>query len=219
MSAERKIDVSVIPGSKKDQIKSLLKANCTVTQVAAAVGVSQPYVSELLADPDFAAEVATHRIKLLADQSETDGKYDSIEKRLLAGLEEKLNQGVAFMKMQTILQAINTVNRAVRRGAGHQESVAPPSNIVQLIMPTVIVRQFQANQDNEVIKVGDQELISMSSKNVLQRLESANLREKIVGLSQSVPKGGQVYDHATGRGDGTEAEGAVKKATISCDEF
>jgi len=219
MSAERKIDVSVIPGSKKDQIKSLLKANCTVTQVAAAVGVSQPYVSELLADPDFAAEVATHRIKLLADQSETDGKYDTIEKKLLQGLEMKLEQGVHFMKMQTILQAINTVNRAVRRGAGHQESVAPPSNIVQLIMPTVIVRQFQANQDNEVIKVGDQELISMSSKNVLQRLESANLREKIVGLSQSVPKGGQVYDHATGRGDGTETEGAVKKATVSCDQF
>jgi len=223
MSAQRNVDASMIPGSKKDQIISLLKANCTVGQAAAAVGCDQAYVSEIFAIPEIAAEIAAHRIKILKDQSETDDKYDSIEKRLLDGLEEKLNQGVAFMKMGVILQAINTVNRAVRRGAGHQEAITPPSNVVQLIMPTVIVRQFQANQDNEVIKVGDQELISMSSKNVMQRLEHANLRDKIMGLSQSLPKGGQVYENAerntSGPGESSETARRAKEATISCESF
>jgi hypothetical protein len=226
MSAERMETIATaIPGSKKDQIKQLLKANCTPSQVARAVGCDVSFISQLLMDEEFAGEVTVHRIKILAEQNAVDSTYDRLEKKLVEGLEMKLDQGVAFLKMDVILRAIQTVNNAKRRGAANGETLAPPSNIVQLIMPTVIVKQFQTNLDNEVIRVGETDLISMSSKGIMERLAITNNIKIATENAQKSSSKGETYEaHAENKiyrtaKSGSEEERRIERATISAEQI
>lgn len=172
---EKIMSAAVLAGSKKEQIKELLKNNCAPSDVALAVGCEPSYVSQLLQDQDFAAEVAVARIQILKEQSDRDGKYDSLEDKLLQGLEMKLEQGVAFLKIETILRAIQTVNQAKRRGAPVGGPSTVINNVINLNLPAHTVREFSVSGENEVIAVGSQALVSMAASQVLNKLQSKAL--------------------------------------------
>lgn len=212
MSAAMRPIVDSIPGSKKDQLKELLK-HCTPTQAAAAVGCEVSYVSQLLTDPEFAEEVAVYRIEELTKQAKRDGKYDRIEDKLLDALEMKLDQGAHFLKMDVILRALQTANNAKRRSNPLQDT-APPSNIVNLIMPTTIIRQFQTNPANEVIRVGDTELISMSAQSIMAKLGTTQKKIEINSIPIQGPKMGKSNETAD-----AATERRIEEATISAEQI
>ena len=129
-------------------------------QVASAIGVSPSRISQLLSDDSFSQSVAELRYKTLAAHTERDSAYDSLEDQLLQKLKGTLSMLFDPMKIAKLLQIINA---AKRRGSQHQELLTAAQTVVQLNMPTQIYQQFVTNVNNQVIKAGAQELITVQS--------------------------------------------------------
>jgi len=204
--------MSAMVGSKKEQIRSLLKSNCTPSQAANAVGCSEGYISQLLADEEFSADVIGHRIALLQSQASRDQKYDSIEDKLIEGLEMKVQQGIALWKPDVILRAIHTINGVKRRNAGQEQSVSAPSMIINLILPQVAYRQFQVNNENEVISVGDKALVSMPASSLLNMVKQSKDSQEELNNVTKLPSSKEVKEYPS---DQDFLIRRIEEATIS----
>jgi len=164
----------------EDRALALLGQGLSPAVVASAIGVSESRISQLLSQADFASAVTELRYKSLLQHNERDSKYDALEDKLL----EKMQNILPFMvKPMEILKALTTVNAAKRRGAGSSAGTdGAPSTIVQLIMPSAVFNQFtaqniQLNTQNQVVKAGDQSLVTIQSGR-MDALAAALLAQK-----------------------------------------
>jgi len=139
---------------------SLLSQGLGPEVVAAAVGVSTSRISQLLSDPEFSAKVAEGRYENLAKHNTRDSAYDSMEDSLI----EKLKDLMPYMmRPMEVLKAIQVINAAKRRGSSAPESIISQQTVVQLLMPTQILQTFTTNINNQVIKAGTQDLVTVQS--------------------------------------------------------
>lgn len=152
--------------------------------VASALGVSPSRISQLLSDEQFSMEVAELRYKNLAAHTERDAKYDSLEDQLIDRLKGSLGMLFDPMKIVKILQVINS---AKRRGASTPEHLTAKEAVVQLNMPTQIFQQFVTNVNNQVIKAGTQELITVQSSQMTKLLEQAKALKGTQDVQESLP--------------------------------
>ena len=77
-----------------------------------------------------------------------------------------------------VLKAIQVINQAKRRGASSPDAITAQQTVVQLIMPTQIFNSFTKqdltlNINNQVIKAGQQDLITVQS-GAMDKLLSAS---------------------------------------------
>lgn len=153
---------------------TLLGQGLPAVAVAAALGVTESRISQLISNPEFAAQVADLRFTNLSKHSTRDAAYDSLEDSLL----EKMKDLLPLMyKPMEVLKAISVINAAKRRGASAPETLASQSAVVQLIMPTQILQQFTTNIHNQVIKTGETDLVTIQSgsmKKLLQDTKGGN---------------------------------------------
>lgn len=150
--------------------------------VATALGVTPGYISQLLGEPEFALEVSQLRLLNLENATERDGKYDTLEDKMLGRLE----QLEPYMtKPREVLGALQVLNRAVRRGVKPEQAPQVKQDVVVLQMPVVIQNKFVVNELNQVVAVGSREAterVGLAGSNVLQDLTtitSKSLLEKI----------------------------------------
>ena len=152
----------------EDRALTLLGQGLGPEVVAAAVGVSTSRISQLLSTPEFAGAVAEARYENLAKHNSRDNAYDKMEDQLL----EKLKDCLPYMmRPMEILKAISVINAAKRRGSSAPESITSQQTVVQLIMPTQIMQSFTTNINNQVIKAGQQDLVTVQSSNMDKLLE------------------------------------------------
>jgi len=159
-----------VTSSVEDRALHLLGAGVTSNQVASALGVTESRISQLLADTSFSARVSELRYKSLTEHNMRDSKYDKLEDRLLEKLEGAMP---LLIKPESILKAMTVVNGAKRRGYTTTDQVTNNTNIASITLPTKIVNQFITNINNQVIKAGDQELLTMPSGNLMKMAEKA----------------------------------------------
>jgi len=187
--------------STEDRALTLLGQGLGPEIVASAVGVSVSRISQLLSDESFAAKVAELRFENLSAHSERDNKYDEIE----AKLQSKFEDLIPFMiKPHEVLKAIQVINAAKRRGSSAPEQITNQQTVVQLVMPTQIFANFtgssnsstparpmiETNLNNQVIRAGDTELVTIQSANMMKLLEASKERkENNHVLNQSIPAG------------------------------
>lgn len=136
----------------KEKIKSLLGKGLSPAVVATATGVSDSYISQLISDPHFAAEVAELRTAALQAHSDRDATYDSIEDSLL----EKLKDCIDYMvKPGEILGAIKVINGAQRRGTNLTNSTngaLTNQTVINLVMPNHVISSFATNANGQVVE-------------------------------------------------------------------
>lgn len=163
----------------RDRALTLLGQGLGPEMVAAAVGVSTSAISQLISDPEFSARVAELRFQNLAEHSSRDKKYDSLEDRLI----EKLENMLSFMvRPMEVLKAISVINAAKRRGVSNPEHITGQQQTISLSLPSHLLgiyasnSNIQVNIHNQVIKAGDQELITIQSG----RLDSLSKEHKNV---------------------------------------
>jgi len=150
--------------STEDRALTLLGQGVAAEMVASAVGVSVSRISQLVSDPEFSAKVATLRYENLSKHNARDNKYDALEDVLV----ERMSSMVEMMyKPGEILRAIAVINAAKRRGSSEPENILGLKEVVSLTMPTILLQQFTQNVSlnihNQVIKAGDQELVTVQS--------------------------------------------------------
>lgn len=148
----------------EDRALTLLGQGIDPKLVASAVGVTVSRISQLISDPVFANRVSDLRYKFLAKHNERDNAYDEIETELIGRMKDLLPM---MYKPMEILKAISVINGATRRGASTPESILGQKETVSLTMPTVVLQQFNTNFvtniNNQVVKAGDQELVTVQS--------------------------------------------------------
>lgn len=161
--------MSTTTTSTETRALSLLGQGLGPEVVAAAVGVSTSRISQLLSDPEFSAKVAEARYNNLAKHNSRDAAYDAMEDSLI----EKLKDLMPFMmRPMEVLKAIQVINAAKRRGASAPEAITGQQTVVQLLMPTQILQTFTTNINNQVIKAGAQDLVTVQSANMTKMLET-----------------------------------------------
>lgn len=149
----------------EEKALQLLGAGVTSEQVASALGVTPSRIAQLMSQKYFSDKVSALRYKALTAHNKRDGNYDSLEDKLL----EKLDKALPLMiRPDTILKAMQVVNSAKRRGSSAPQSINNTQNVVNLILPSVITQKFATDINNQVIKAGDQSLLTMPSSQLLK---------------------------------------------------
>lgn len=154
----------------QDKIKELLGQGLANEVVAAAVGCTPSYISQLLADDAFASDVMQMRVENLARHNRKDNKLDQIEEQLIDHLAEDVTSRRIY-KPHDVLKAFAVINAAKRRGASNTSGANPQGGIVNLTMPTVVIQQFVTNAQKEVVAVGDKSLNTITPERLLGMLK------------------------------------------------
>ena len=152
----------------EDRALQLLGSGVMPEAVAAALGVTPSRISQLLSRDDFAEKVAVLRYETLQSHNKRDAAYDDIEDQLL----DKLKKSLPLMfKPEVILRAIATINGAKRRGQSAPQQTVNQQTIVSLTLPTSIAARFTVNIDNQVVRAGEQDLITIQSSNLMSMID------------------------------------------------
>lgn len=148
---------------------TLLGQGIPPSVVAASLGVTESRISQLVSDPEFAAQVAELRFSNLQKHNERDNRYDTLEDKLLSKIEDLLP---LMMKPMEVLRAIQTINSAKRRGASAPDSITQQQTIINLTIPTQIIQKFKTNAQNHVVQAGEQTLLTLQSSTLLNKVKS-----------------------------------------------
>lgn len=158
---------------------TLLGSGVPPESVAAALGVSASRISQLLSEPEFAAQVAELRFNSLQKHNDRDNKYDSLEDQLVERMKDCLP---LMMRPMEILKAIQIINAAKRRGASTPDSITAQQTIISLTIPVQVIQKFQTTQNLQVTHAGDQELLTIQASTLLKEVQNA---PKSIATSES----------------------------------
>lgn len=153
--------------STESKALELLASGIEQVAVAGALAISESRLSQIIAQPEFAAALADARYKQLAKHNETDNLYDKIERKLA----EKLEQTAALMfKPTEIARTLSLVNGLKRRGASNPDAIVRQKNVVKLNIPIAVINRFSTNAAGQVVSVetedGKSDLVTMQSGNL-----------------------------------------------------
>jgi hypothetical protein len=139
--------------------------------VAATCGVSESRISQLISNPEFAAQVAELRFAGLQKHNARDNSYDQMEDTLIEKLKDLLP---LMMRPMEVLKAIQVINQAKRRGQSAPESILQQNTVINLTIPTQIIQRFQTNAQNMVVQAGNQELLTLQASSLLGKVKGNN---------------------------------------------
>lgn len=139
------------------------------TQVAAALGVTDSVISQYISREEFKTALIERKVSALLEHTTRDRKYDSLEDQLLDKLKETLPM---LYKPMEITRVLTLINAAKRRGSTSEERITERKAVINLTLPVQIVQQFQVNSNNQVIKAGNQDLITVQSGRMTELIKS-----------------------------------------------
>lgn len=174
----------------QQQVRDLLGQGLSNEIVATTVGCDPSYISQLMSDETFSQEVIALRAANLTAANSRDKSIDSIEDSLILKLKDAVDQNLIY-KPNDIMRAFFTVNNAKRRGVPAHEAVVIQNRVVNLTIPQVVVNKFVTNIHNEVVEVGNDTLVTMDSRQLLDNMSNreggkhAEQLKKIAGYLQS----------------------------------
>jgi hypothetical protein len=186
---EKLLPQTVTKTLNEERALALLGAGIAPETVAASLGVTPSFISQLLSEENFAAAVAELRFKNLSKHNERDNKYDELEDSLLSKLSDSLPLLQRPMEINKVLQ---TVNQAKRRGSSAPDSIIEKQSIISLTIPVQLIQQFHTNAQNQVVQAGEQTLLTM---------QSGSLSDMAFKLKTKLNKEGAVNDSAETFGD------------------
>lgn len=168
-----------------EKIKELLGTGLANDVVASAVGVTPSYISQLMANEKFSADVIALRTKTLMAATARDKSWDGIEEKLLDKLEQVVSSGMIF-KPQDLLRALVVANAAKRRGSTAQEALTGNKTVVSISIPVTVMNHYTKNAQGEVIEVTTPE----GNTQTLSTMPAAALMRRLTEQHQGV----NIYD-------------------------
>jgi transcriptional regulator with XRE-family HTH domain len=147
----------------KEHIIALLSQGISATQVAAAAGVSESYISQLRADPELAQLISTHA----AGKIEADVVFDTTLERAELMALEKIEKNLPFANMGQAMAAFRILNGARKRADAFAAPVDSSTNItVNLTLPAAAAARYVVNTSNEIVEVEGQTMVTATAKSL-----------------------------------------------------
>jgi predicted transcriptional regulator len=160
---------SLTATTTESQALELLGVGASPSQVAAALGVSESLISQFLSQETFARAVAERRFTGLLKHNKRDDKLDELEDALIKKLENIIPM---MYKPSEIIHAFTRINQAKRRGSSAPEQIHQQQTVISLTLPVQILQHVTVNATNQVIKAGQQDLITVQSGRLPALLQS-----------------------------------------------
>lgn len=164
---------SAAVSSMESRAIALLTANIPMGKVAEALNVTPARISQMLESQAFKEALAEARFKHLNRYNEADANLDKLESdcvKQLSSVLELVHNPMQLTKIFTVL------NGAKRRGVSTIADTPDSSSVVTLTMPTKVINNFQVNINNQVVRAGNEDLVTIQSQ-ALQKLAATNLLE------------------------------------------
>ena len=165
----------------KTRVAELAAKGLAPVDIAAELGVTAGYISQVQSDDDYkksyAQLVAASRVSNHAQVAKIDGHYNSIEDKLLGLIDE--NSDIVFASMldkpSVLFNAVGKLNGAKRRASGEALPDSQLSQTVNVILPSFIVEKSTPkvvhNAANEVVSVDGRTIATMQSGALKEQLE------------------------------------------------
>ena len=144
----------------RDQAIALLATGISTSQVAAACGVTDSYISQLKADPSAQAKI----LELQASQTIEDKRFDTALERAESLALDKIEKSLPFANIRQAIEAFRVLNTAKKRN----DSVLPPPSLqgitVNLTLPATNVINYVVNNKNEIVEVAGAPMITANAR-------------------------------------------------------
>lgn len=164
----------------KEHAIQLLAQGIPTSQVAAAVGVSDSYISQLKADEEVQRAISEKQ----AAHSIADSNFDDTLERAESLALEKIEKNLPFANMGQALAAFRILNGARRRKDELVQKDTAISVTVNLTLPANNIPRYITNQANEIIEVEGKTMLSASAK-TLDQILAARAGETQLALPQT----------------------------------
>ena len=139
----------------KEQAVALLAQGLSTSQVAAACGVSDSYISQLKAEPETQEAISSAAASATMVDMAFDSRLESAESLAL----ERIEKTLSFANMGQALSAFRILNGARKR---KDASLAPSQSVtvnVSLTLPAQASARYVINNSNEIVEVEGKTLI------------------------------------------------------------
>jgi hypothetical protein len=150
----------------KDQAIILLAQGIPTSQVAAAIGCDDSYISQLKADPEIQQQIAEKQ----AAHSIADSKFDETLERAESLALDKIERNMQFATLGQALAAFRVLNGARRRKDALVQTDNGISVTVNLTLPANNIPRYITNSASEIIEVEGKTMISATPKSLDQIL-------------------------------------------------
>lgn len=160
-------------GTLKDQIRSMLGDGVEASAIARALGCDPSYISQLMADENFAADVTSARVINLTDATNRDRKLSKLEDRAIERLEQTIQWVSKPMEAARILQIVNSTKRRGAELNGAQAQGSAPTVILQL--PEAARVTFTLNQASQVVDVDGRSMAPLPSNKLMEMVQARKL--------------------------------------------
>lgn len=155
----------------KEHAITLLAQGIPTSQVAAALGCDDSYISQLKADPEIQQQIAERG----AVATIADVKFDDTLERAEMLALEKIEKNLPFATLGQAMAAFRTLNGARRRkdgvASGNDQSLTVNVN---LTLPANAMPRYVLNAQSEIVEVEGQTMISATPKTIDQILAARN---------------------------------------------
>lgn len=170
--------------SAKPEILSMLADGLSPVQVATTLGVTESYISQLMGDEDFAAELESKRTEVAAADIAYDNQIDRVEGTFLDRIESK----APLANLQQSLQAFAVLNKAKRRkDTAISRGTPQAGTVVNLQLNINLIPQYLMNGKNEIVEVEGKSMVSATPKKLDEILRLRNCEEGTTRKSLRLP--------------------------------
>jgi len=154
--------------SLDSRLLAVLGSGATPAEASRHLGITEGYISQLMAKEEFRDEVLSRRFSSMQAFKDRDAKYDSIEDALIAKLEQSIP---LLYKPAELLNAVVRINAIKRRGSPEITPAVINQTVVNLQLPTLITDKFVRNSNNQVVSAGEQSLVTIQSGALMDRFK------------------------------------------------
>jgi len=149
----------------KEKAKNLLSGGVEYSLAAKILGCDVSYLSHLMQDAEFAAEVTARQVAVAGDQVQITQKITKLQLKALEKMEMLLPYESDLAEIRNCFKVLNA---ATLRTPDVDPDAGKDQQVVALRLPTVVNLNFKVDINNEVIQAGDQVLVTMPSQQVLK---------------------------------------------------
>lgn len=151
----------------KEHAITLLAQGISTSQVAAAIGCDDSYISQLRADPEVQQQIA----ELGAKQTLDDITFDSTLERAESLALDKIEKNLPFATLGQAMAAFRVLNGARRRKDGIVAPGAGGTTVhVHLTLPASALPRYTTNSSSEIVEVDGRTMLSATPTSLDQIL-------------------------------------------------
>lgn len=186
----------MLPTQAKDTIIDLLAQGVPTSQIAAAVGCTDAYISQLKADPEVQELLVSRAGDRIAKDGAFDKKLETAEELALARIEA----GLQFANLGQAVGAFRILNNAKRRkdvaGPGAEGANSTTVNVT-LTLPAAALPRYTLNNRNEIVDVEGKTMVAATAKSLEDMLRSRAQLAVAVNSPQEAEKTNMLLGNLT----------------------